>query len=122
MVPFLSIFLILSSNKTLQKTGKRRPRYTGLAYYVNSPFPPGRALEELYPIHSFIIKIWLEEPDEETQSPTWRGHITHVPSGERHYIAALTEISAFITPHLKKMGVPLDTPDLHPPPFPLPHS
>jgi hypothetical protein len=56
---------------------------------------------ELYEFntHAFVIKIWLEE------STRWRGHITHVPSGERHYIETLDEIDDFILPYLEKMGI-----------------
>jgi hypothetical protein len=54
--------------------------------------------------HSFIIKIWLEEITDETGRTVWRGHITHVPGGERHYIQDLNAVSLFIRPYLEKMG------------------
>lgn len=54
---------------------------------------------------SFIIKIWLEETTEEAGQTIWRGHITHVPSGERRYVQALDEVPAFIGPYLEAMGV-----------------
>lgn len=54
--------------------------------------------------HSFIIKIWLEETLEEDGQATWRGHITHVPGGERHYIQDLNAIPLFIEPYLERMG------------------
>jgi len=54
--------------------------------------------------HSFIIKIWLED-DGRTR---WRGHITHVPDGERRYLEDLGEISRFIRPYLEKMGVEIE--------------
>jgi len=53
---------------------------------------------------SFIIKIWLEESADETGHVIWRGHITHVPSGKRHYIQDLNAIPLFIKPYLEKMG------------------
>jgi len=56
-------------------------------------------------IHSFIIKIWLEETAEEAGRVTWRGHITHVPGGERRYLQDLDKVAAFITPYLEEMGV-----------------
>ncbi|NIM95913.1 MAG: hypothetical protein GTO18_19615 [Anaerolineales bacterium] len=59
--------------------------------------------------HSFILKIWLEETAEETQSPTWRGHITHVPSGTRQYVSKFNSIIAFIMPYLRAMGVRFGT-------------
>jgi len=58
--------------------------------------------------HSFIIKIWLEEPADDLHKGRWRGHITHVPSGERRYLQNLREIVAFIVPYLVSMGVRLE--------------
>ena len=55
--------------------------------------------------HSFIVKIWLEETFEETGKARWRGHITHVPSGERRYLKDLTDIGIFILPYLDAMKV-----------------
>lgn len=52
------------------------------------------------PIHSFVLKIWLEEAEQEVDHAVWRGHITHVPSGHRRYFKHLNEIVSFITPYL----------------------
>lgn len=57
--------------------------------------------------HPFIVKIWLEETAEEAGRAVWRGHITHVPSGERRYLKDLNDISAIIAPYLEEMGVEL---------------
>jgi hypothetical protein len=57
--------------------------------------------------HSFIVKVWVEERAQEGGRGTWRGHITHVPSGERRYLKNLDEIGNFIAPHLERMGVKL---------------
>jgi len=59
--------------------------------------------------HPFIIKIWLEETAEEAGQATWRGHITHVPSGKRCYMQDLDDITVFIVPFLEKMGVEFGT-------------
>jgi hypothetical protein len=58
-------------------------------------------------LHSFIIKLWLEETRQEHGSAVWRGHITHVPSGQRRYIQSLEDIATFIIPYLQEMGVKL---------------
>ncbi len=58
--------------------------------------------------HSFIVKIWIEEPAEDHQKGRWRGHVTHVPGGERRYLESLGEIVAFMVPYLLSMGVKLD--------------
>lgn len=56
-------------------------------------------------IHSFIVKIWLEEATEKSHRGTWRGHITHVPSGERSHLKDLDEITTFIGTFLHGMGI-----------------
>jgi len=55
--------------------------------------------------HSFVIKIWQEATADEAGQVIWRGHITHVPGGERRYLKELTEIVSFIKPYLVAMGV-----------------
>jgi hypothetical protein len=50
---------------------------------------------------SFIVKFWLEETAQESGQAVWRGHVTHVPSGERRYIRKPSEIPAFIDPYLE---------------------
>jgi hypothetical protein len=55
--------------------------------------------------HSFIVRIWRERLEPEGQRVTWRGHITHVPSGERRYLRHLDDLAAFIVPYLERMGV-----------------
>jgi hypothetical protein len=49
--------------------------------------------------HSFIVKLWLEETGDERTG--WHGSITHVPSGERHYLRALGDILTFIRPYVE---------------------
>jgi hypothetical protein len=56
-------------------------------------------------IHSFIVKIWIEEVIDDNGEVIWRGHITHVPSNERRYITYLSDISTFISIYLEAMGV-----------------
>ena len=55
--------------------------------------------------HSFIIRIWLEETAEEAGRATWRGHITHLPGGERLYLKQSDDILAFVASYLERMGV-----------------
>jgi hypothetical protein len=57
---------------------------------------------------SFVIHIWLEETAKEAGRAMWRGHITHVPSGERQYVKDLDDIAGFVAPYLERMGVKLD--------------
>jgi hypothetical protein len=62
-------------------------------------------MEQIEPAaQSFIIKIWLEESLAEAGRAVWRGHITHVPTGERRYVQDLPAIALFIRPYLEKMG------------------
>jgi hypothetical protein len=55
--------------------------------------------------HSFIVKVWLEERGADGRA-VWRGHITHVPSGARHYFDRLAAIKRIIAPYLESLGVP----------------
>jgi hypothetical protein len=57
--------------------------------------------------HSFIVKVWLEDSATEAGRPRWRGHITHVPGGERCYVQDPDSISAFVARYLERMGVKL---------------
>jgi hypothetical protein len=57
--------------------------------------------------HSFVIKIWIEGSSEGYPPTSWRGHITHVPSGERRYLKDLDGIKVFIAPYLRSVGVEL---------------
>jgi len=47
-------------------------------------------------VHSFIVKICLEDAGGETSPLGWHGYITHVPSGARRYFRKLSDITDFI--------------------------
>jgi hypothetical protein len=51
-------------------------------------------------VHSFIVKLWLEDEVQRKGASGWHGHITHVPSGERRYLKELQDIVAFIKPYV----------------------
>ncbi len=53
--------------------------------------------------HSFVIRVWSEGSDH-AHSRLWRGHITHVPTGEQRYCQNLDEISDFIAEYLDQMN------------------
>lgn len=50
---------------------------------------------------SFVVRLWKEESASEEQQTIWRGHITPVPDGKRHYFSDLKDIPDFIAAHLK---------------------
>ena len=52
-------------------------------------------------IHSFIVRVWREEPASEEGQEIWRGHITPIPIGERFYFSSIDDISKLITSILK---------------------
>lgn len=56
-------------------------------------------------ISSFIVKIWLEPDEQNTNRMIWHGYITHVPSGRRRYVKNLREIVDFIELLLGSMGL-----------------
>jgi hypothetical protein len=55
-------------------------------------------------VHSFIVKLWLEDAGDEKGSAGWRGHITHVPSGKRRYLKTLDDILTFVNPYVPEPG------------------
>ena len=57
--------------------------------------------------HSFIVKVWLEEQAEEANPAIWRGHITHVLSGNRQYIDSIEDVLGFMAPYFQEMGAKL---------------
>ena len=80
-----------------------RPKPSGL-----TPKPPegsGQGAPAEFNVHSFIVKVWLEEEATKNSCTIWHGHITHVPSGDRRYLKNLDEIALFIQPYLEAMGV-----------------
>ena len=54
--------------------------------------------------HSFVIKMWLEATPTDAKK-SWRGHITHIPGGERLYVTSVFCILNFVTSYLKSMGI-----------------
>lgn len=66
-------------------------------------------------IQSFIIKLWFEDARQDGGLVTWRGQITHVPSGTHKSVQTLEEIASFILSYLEHMGVRVDWRSRHRP-------
>lgn len=49
---------------------------------------------------SFIVRLWLEEAADEAGQPVWRGHVTHVATGQRHHFSDPERIAEIIRPYL----------------------
>lgn len=63
-------------------------------------------IEDLeFRLQSFVIKVWTDDPDSKCDQRTWRGRITHVPTGESRSITELGEITSFIGAYLEQMGI-----------------
>lgn len=60
-------------------------------------------------VQSFIVRVWVEEPARGAEGVSWRGHVTHVPGGERRYLKDLGDIVDFISPYLEQLRSSLDT-------------
>ena len=56
-------------------------------------------------VHSFIVKVLLDDEDSKNSATMWHAQITHVPSGAKRYLKNLGEITAFIEPYLKAMCI-----------------
>jgi hypothetical protein len=47
--------------------------------------------------HSFIVKVWLAGPEDETGRHLWRGRVTHVPSGrDRYFLELLWKLTHWV--------------------------
>lgn len=57
---------------------------------------------------SFIVKIWVEEPAKGSDKKNWRGHITHVLSGQRFDLEGLDDIKGFMDRFLKDDSTPTE--------------
>ena len=55
-------------------------------------------------MHSFIVKLWLEEPGSKTETAGWHGYVTHVPSGERRYLQNLDDILSFVKSYVVEIN------------------
>lgn len=64
---------------------------------------------------SLIVKVWVEEVDEQSGSPLWRGRVTHVMNGQQHYFADLTTFMRIIRHYLGELGITPEPVDLPPP-------
>jgi hypothetical protein len=57
-------------------------------------------------IISFIVRVWREEPSSKEHEEVWRGHITPIREGTRHYFSNINEIPALIEAHLRAKSSP----------------
>lgn len=53
---------------------------------------------------SFIVRLWLDEASRAVGDTTWRGSITHVPSGDHKYVRDLEGITSFIAKYVAQFG------------------
>ncbi len=51
-------------------------------------------------IHSFIVRIWLEEIEPVPEQTTWHGRIVYLSNGEQNYFRDLMEIPRIIQTRL----------------------
>ena len=76
-----------------QTDAQKTPRWRGSGKKSPREMPESN-------VHSFIVKLWLEEGVSRKGMDGWHGQITHVPSGERRYLKDLRDIVTFIKPYI----------------------
>lgn len=54
---------------------------------------------------SFVVRVWIEQASADGHQTQWRGHITHIPSGDAQYFKDLAEVPLIMASHLQQMGV-----------------
>ena len=57
--------------------------------------------------HAFVVKVWREDGADTARGAAWRGHITHVVSGQRRYVTSLGELDRFIAVYLVALRIRL---------------
>jgi hypothetical protein len=57
------------------------------------------------PVHSFIVKVFLEQREGRLKHTAWHGQVTHVPSGERRSVRNLADVCVVISRYLEAWGV-----------------
>lgn len=53
---------------------------------------------------SFVVRLWKEESSSEEHPAVWRGHITLIPDGKRHYFTNVNQIPELIVTHLMRQN------------------
>jgi hypothetical protein len=66
----------------------------------DDPQDYSKELAEATAIHSFVVHLWEEEAASPEKQAIWRGHITSIPNGKRHYFSDLKEVCVFIAEEL----------------------
>jgi hypothetical protein len=72
----------------------------------NLPKNPSDSLDDFNSdvnIFSFIVRVWKETPSSEVDQDLWRGHITPIPEGNRHYFTDIDEIPAFMQDYFRSL-------------------
>src|SRR3954465_8731 len=55
---------------------------------------------------AFIVRVWCESGGVAPGAVrAWRGSIEHVASGERSFFTELDAVTAFMKPHLVRLGI-----------------
>lgn len=54
---------------------------------------------------AFIVRVWCESGETPGAVRAWRGSIEHVASGERSFFTELDAVTAFMRPHLVRLGI-----------------
>jgi hypothetical protein len=52
-------------------------------------------------IVSFVVRVWREDSADDEEKEIWRGHITPLPDGARHYFTDFNDIPAVMHDYLK---------------------
>ena len=50
---------------------------------------------------SFIVRVWKEELSSQEPGIIWRGHVTCIPNGKRHYFKNINELPELMLAQLK---------------------
>jgi len=61
------------------------------------------------PVHSFVVRIWIEHTERKDAEPIWRGVIEQVGSNQRVYFDHLDKVRIYFAQYLEQIGVKNNT-------------
>jgi len=66
----------------------------------------GREMMSLFEkeAHSFMIRLWRENKEQNNAQAEWRGWIDHIQSGQRHYFKDIAEIGRIVASYTSDLS------------------
>ena len=57
--------------------------------------------------HTFVLKLWLTDQQEQAGKREWHGHLDHAATGKRTYFSNFPQLNSQLYGYLDQLGVQL---------------